>query len=168
MPSAPTSPRTRGPLASPTCGSPSLPRTFSAGTAQSQVVQGLDAGVTYYFAMLTTDEAYNYSAISNVPAVTMLPPPSTGDTVAPAGIADLHVTATTTSSVTLTWTATGDDGGTGTATLYDMHYSLVNITAANYAGQRLATGLPTPRSDAVAHLPPAPPGTPRAHPAHSP
>jgi phosphodiesterase/alkaline phosphatase D-like protein len=54
-----------------------------AGTAQSVVVRGLSRQVTYYFALRTTDDAGNVSAISNVPSAT------TTDTVAPAAIRTL-------------------------------------------------------------------------------
>lgn len=44
-------------------------------------------------------------------------------------------------SVTLTWTAPGNDGWIGTATKYDIRYALVPITDANWA---LATPVPNP------------------------
>ena len=44
------------------------------------------------------------------------------DTTAPAAVADLAAGIPTTSSLTLTWTAPGDDGTTGTATSYDIRY----------------------------------------------
>ncbi|MGH9866947.1 MAG: choice-of-anchor D domain-containing protein [Candidatus Polarisedimenticolia bacterium] len=45
------------------------------------------------------------------------------DSAPPDPITDLSLTAPTSSSVTLSWTATGDDGSTGTATAYDIRYS---------------------------------------------
>jgi len=54
-----------------------------AGTAQSVVVRTLSRQVTYYFALRTTDDAGNVSALSNVPSAT------TTDTVAPAAIYNL-------------------------------------------------------------------------------
>ena len=39
----------------------------------------------------------------------------------------------TTGSVTLIWTAPGDDSLTGTATRYDIRYSLFPITDENFA-----------------------------------
>jgi hypothetical protein len=46
------------------------------------------------------------------------------DTIAPAAVSDLGVDteATTTESITITWTSPGDDGGTETAYLYDIRY----------------------------------------------
>ena len=48
-----------------------------------------------------------------------------GDTTPPATVADLTPSNVTTTSVTLTWTAPGDDGLTGTAASYDIRYSTV-------------------------------------------
>lgn len=54
------------------------------------------------------------------------------DNTAPADVADLHATANTTNAVTLTWTATGNDGLSGTAFLYDIRYSFEPINAENF------------------------------------
>jgi len=43
------------------------PAPLVAGTSQTMTVSGLTAGQTYYFAMKTSDEANNVSALSNVP-----------------------------------------------------------------------------------------------------
>lgn len=43
-----------------------LPLPGAAGTLQTFVVSGLNAGMTYYLAMKTVDEVGNWSAISNV------------------------------------------------------------------------------------------------------
>jgi trimeric autotransporter adhesin len=47
-------------------------------------------------------------------------------------------------SVTLTWTATGDDSLTGIASQYDLRYSTSNITASNFASATRWTAMPTP------------------------
>src|SRR5688572_12791394 len=47
-------------------------------------------------------------------------------------------------SVTLSWTAPGDDSLTGTAAQYDLRYSTTAITAANFNGATRWTGMPTP------------------------
>ena len=46
-------------------------------------VSGLSGDTTYYFAMKTSDEVPNVSAISNVPSA------KTSDTVAPAAVSNL-------------------------------------------------------------------------------
>jgi subtilisin family serine protease len=50
------------------------------------------------------------------------------DTIAPSPVTDLKVVETRMSRVTLTWTASGDDGGVGKASAYDLRYSVGPIT----------------------------------------
>ncbi|WP_135554709.1 fibronectin type III domain-containing protein [Paenibacillus cymbidii] len=71
-------------------------------------------------------------------------PVSGGDTTAPAQVTTLAAGNPTASSLTLTWTAPGDDGGTGTATSYDIRYSTSAITAGNWASATPASGEPAP------------------------
>ncbi len=66
------------------------------------------------------------------------------DTTAPTAVANLSVTQTTQNTVTLSWTASGDDAASGTAASYDLRYSTAAITEANWAGATQATGEPTP------------------------
>jgi phosphodiesterase/alkaline phosphatase D-like protein len=60
-----------------------VPVPAAPGTAQSVVVRSLSRQVTYYFALRTTDDAGNPSALSNVPSTT------TTDTMSPAAIRNL-------------------------------------------------------------------------------
>jgi len=69
---------------------------------------------------------------------------SSGDTTPPAAVSDLAATAATSASVTLTWTAPGDDGNTGTASIYDIRYSTGTITDANWGSASLCNGEPSP------------------------
>ena len=109
-----------------------------AGSAETFTVTGLSESTTYFFAIKTSDEVPNESALSNVPSAT------TADGTAPNAVADLATGTVTTSSVALSWTAPGDDGATGTATTYDVRYSTSTITAGNWASATLATGEPAP------------------------
>lgn len=113
----------------------------AAGVAESIVVTGLNANTKYYFAIKTADESFNLSAISNIPNLTTLPPL---DVTAPAAISNLSLTGATPSSITLNWTATGDDTNSGTATTYDIRYSTVLINDSNWSSATQATGMPTP------------------------
>jgi hypothetical protein len=59
-----------------------------------------------------------------------------------AGDAEAQVTPTT---ITVTWSAPGDDSLTGVASAYDIRYSLSPINAANWASASQTTGEPTPQ-----------------------
>ena len=68
-----------------------------------------------------------------------------GDTIAPAAVIDLGVIGETTTSLTLTWTAPGDDGDWGTAAQYDIRYSNSLIaTEAEWDAATPVAGEPTP------------------------
>lgn len=99
-----------------------------AGTTQSVLVTDLTPGVTHYFAMKTTDEVENESDLSNVLTVTT----PASDEIAPAAITDLEVKRPNPRSVSLEWTAPGNDGHIGTAESYDIRYSTTPITEANF------------------------------------
>lgn len=68
-----------------------------------------------------------------------------GDTTPPAAVTDLAVAGSTQSSVTLTWTAPGDDGNSGTAASYDIRYALSQITDATWDAATQAVGEPGPQ-----------------------
>ena len=66
-------------------------------------------------------------------SVTKTIPVTSTDTTPPARVTDLRVVTVAPSSVTLRWTAPGDDGTTGTATWYDFRYSTAGaITQSNF------------------------------------
>jgi hypothetical protein len=50
-------------------------------------------------------------------------------------------------SVRLAWSAPGDDGNVGTATLYDMRYSTAPITSGNWAAATQVPGMPAPAAN---------------------
>lgn len=66
------------------------------------------------------DNAGNSSSTQVVTVIT--------DTSAPSAISDLAVSAIGVNSATLTWTAPGNDGGSGRAASYDVRYSTTNIS----------------------------------------
>src|SRR5262249_56911434 len=59
------------------------PAPLAPGTVQTYTVKGLARQRQYYFAIATTDDVGNTSALSNVPSAT------TTDTLGPAAIRDL-------------------------------------------------------------------------------
>ncbi|MEZ5358251.1 MAG: fibronectin type III domain-containing protein [Candidatus Zixiibacteriota bacterium] len=117
------------------------PTPQSAGSMESMMITGLNPGTTYYFAIRAADEMPNWSAISNVVAVTTL-----SSDLPPAAIITLTPTSVTNSTVQLSWLAPGEDSLSGTASVYDVRYSTSLITAANWDAASQASGEPTPLS----------------------
>ncbi len=111
----------------------------TSGATDSMRVRGLQPVTTYYFIVRAADEVPNWSGYSNVAVKA-----TTGDNIAPAAIADLTVTGSTGTSISVRWTAPGDDGTTGTATSYDIRYSTSPITTGNWASATTVTGEPAP------------------------
>jgi hypothetical protein len=72
-------------------------------------------------------------------------PAAPADTTPPAAVNDLVAINPSSNSITLTWTAPGDDGRTGTAAKYDIRYSLSPLTNAIWPSAEQATGEPSPR-----------------------
>lgn len=117
------------------------PTPAVAGTTESMTITGLDPSTTYYFAIKTSDEESNVSSLSNIANETTLEL----DTTAPATVTDLSSSTQTTGSITLAWTAPGDDATTGTATSYDIRYSTSDITNdTDFNNATQATGEPSP------------------------
>jgi len=117
------------------------PTPAAPGTRQTTTVTGLQPNTTYWFAIKTGDEVPNWAGISNIISRATLAAP---DTVRPAQVATLAITATTENTASLRWTAVGDDSLTGTATTTDIRYSTSPITAANWASATQVTGEPAP------------------------
>ena len=112
-----------------------------AGSPETFTVNGLTPANTYYFAIKTIDDVGNISLMSNTTSETT----AAADTTAPAAVTDLHKTGKTSTSVSLAWTAPGDDGITGEATTYDVRYSTSNITAGAWSTATQANLEPYPK-----------------------
>src|SRR3989339_414710 len=115
-----------------------------SGSNETCTISNLTSDTTYYIGIKALDERSNTSAVSNIVTgktqqVVII------DSTPPGTINTLTSDNPTYTSITLQWTATGDDGTTGTATLYNIRY-LVNtqITASNFATAIQASGEPVP------------------------
>ncbi|MCK4606898.1 MAG: fibronectin type III domain-containing protein [candidate division Zixibacteria bacterium] len=75
--------------------------------------------------------------------------PETDDITPPAAISNLAASNPTTSSITLHWTAPGDDGYSGTASAYDIRYFTSPITEYNWGSALRCTGEPQPGNAGV-------------------
>ena len=69
-----------------------------------------------------------------------------GPPCSPADVNDFLVGFAEANALTLTWTATGDDGTSGSAYLVDIRISTSPIDASNFAAAPLAYGKPTPKA----------------------
>ena len=73
-----------------------------------------------------------------------------GDTVAPELVLDLAVIDSTASSVTLRWTAPGDDGAEGRASAYDVRFIRTYIDPLAWETATPVSGEPAPRGAGTA------------------
>jgi hypothetical protein len=119
----------------------SEPTPKAAGGSEIFVVSGLSEYTKYYFAVKAADEKSNWSPVSNVVNRTTLEP---ADVTPPSAINDLVASDPAIHSVTLTWTAPGDDETTGTAYRYDIRYSESFIDESNWVLAIPASGEPFP------------------------
>ena len=69
----------------------------------------------------------------------------TVDETAPGEVDDLLIGGASANSITLIWTAPGDDGIFGTADAYEVRYGTDSLEVAGWDGAAIATGPPTPR-----------------------
>ena len=118
-----------------TVAAPPVPKL--AGEQERLTLSGLPLG-TWHFAVRAADEVPNWSAISHSVSA------SVTDVVPPGRVADLRATPVSVHSVRLTWTAPGADGAVGTATAYDLRYSLESPTQATWSSATPVPGVPTP------------------------
>nr|HDM59893.1 hypothetical protein [Bacillota bacterium] len=111
---------------------PSLAWTpLPSGGHELKTISGLLSGKTYYFVLKAFDESANESGLSNIASAT-----SGRDMVPPSSIRDLSATPGE-NSVTLRFTATGDNGIEGSASSYELRYSYSVITSDNFTGATL-------------------------------
>lgn len=69
------------------------------------------------------------------------------DTTPPAAVNDLTIAGVSTGTLTLSWTAPGDDGNTGTAAGYDLRYSTAGriLSDTDFSAALRGTGVPVPQ-----------------------
>ena len=67
------------------------------------------------------------------------------DFTPPAAVNDLALSSAELFSISVGWTAVGDDGMVGQAASYDMRYATIPITEANWASATQAVGEPAPQ-----------------------
>ncbi|MDD5687539.1 MAG: carbohydrate-binding protein [Elusimicrobia bacterium] len=107
-----------------------------AGSAESFIVFGLTPSTKYYFAIKAGDEVPNWSPLSKSPSATTS---ALTDTTPPGKITDLATSDPTPNSITLTWSAPGNDDNS-------------NGQAAKYIPYDMNRQKPTPQSQWLYHL----------------
>jgi outer membrane protein assembly factor BamB len=100
---------------------------LEAGETESHTLSDLAPDTTYWFAIMAYDDIPNYGELSESVLETTL------EAVPPAMIGDLIVVDMNSSSITLNWTAPGDNGMSGRAAGYVVKYSVIGpITSENW------------------------------------
>ena len=110
----------------------------SPGSLEEVRLTGLGAEAPYFAAIRTRDAAGNWSALSNV---------ARGETrdEAPGRVNDLAATqGNDDSTLTLTWSAPGDNGQEGRATSYDVRYSTTYISSVSFDQATAVPNAPVP------------------------
>lgn len=122
------------------------PRPSLAGQSDSVTVTGLKPATRYYFALRVADDVGLLSSRSNQATATTEASP---DTIPPAVVTDLRLQDATNTTITVTWTAPGDDDHSGKATRYDLRYAEAPLTAANWPQATPVAGVPAPAEAGV-------------------
>ena len=104
-------------------GDPLINGDYTLQAASSCVDAGTNVGITkdYLGVFRINPDIGAYEYVSGAT-----------DTTAPSAVNNLNVSGTTTSTVTLSWSASGDDGISGTAASYDIRYNTQIITDSNW------------------------------------
>ena len=101
----------------------------AAAENSSHTMGGLTAGTAYVFSLGASYDGVEWSAPSNLVVATAA---GIFDTTPPASIRDLRQWGGSDSSVTLAWTAAGDDSTFGAASSHEVRYALAPITVLNW------------------------------------
>ncbi len=117
-------------------GAAALVRAVAPGMSAEQVKQNILDGAT----RLSTLSPW----VLTGGRLSAFYPIATQDDVPPGPIADLLAGLPTSNSVTLSWTATGDDGMSGRALSYDVRFSTAPITEPSFDLAIRAPGAPAP------------------------
>jgi chitodextrinase len=107
-----------------------LPLPLAAGALETTFIPGLAEDRRYWVAMRSRDAAGNWSPISNVSEIAV-------GHAFPSAVNDLRVSASGDSSLTVVWTATGDNGRIGRPKRYLVRVSPEPIVNAAFPGLAL-------------------------------
>jgi hypothetical protein len=111
-----------------------------AGELETFRVLNLESGEEYHFALKTSDEVPNVSGLSNAVSDS-----TDQETMPPTAVSDLSAEAVDDVTFRLTWTAPGDDGDLGDASVYDVRYSTSRIFEDTWDSATQVGGEHTPK-----------------------
>ena len=138
----------------------------SNGTTWNQVgtTQSITMAASVYVGLCVT--AHNNTTLCTGTFDNVSVTAGGGDTTAPAAVSNLADGSPTSNSITLTWTAPGDDGAPARPASYDIRYRTGGaVNDSNWASATQVTGEPTPavagtnQNMVVTACRPAPPTT---------
>jgi hypothetical protein len=117
---------------------PRLPEPVAGRTVQKCRAITLEPATRYYFAMKTRDQDGNESVLSNVAHGLTYQ-----ETMPPSPIEDLIVSEIEGGRFLLEWTARGDDGVLGSASTYEIRYSMYTVLDENnwLEGERIENNI---------------------------
>ncbi|MBU0456502.1 MAG: chitobiase/beta-hexosaminidase C-terminal domain-containing protein, partial [Gammaproteobacteria bacterium] len=120
--------------------------SVDVGNVVSYQLQNLNNSTRYYIALKAYNLAGNESGYSNEVNATPI------DIVAPSAIGNLSATRLDSTSVLLSWTASGDNGSEGVASSYDIRYSTSTITEQGWNNAAQVENEPAPKTAGTADV----------------
>lgn len=124
-----------------------VPTPSIVGATESATVSGLTPATQYWFALRTQDDAGNLSDLSNIVSGSTL---ASTDFTRPA-LVPLALVGVTNTSVTVSWTDSGDDSLTGNASGTELRWATSAITEANWVTATAVANVPAPGAPGTPH-----------------
>lgn len=124
-----------------------VPRPKESGRIDAFTITGLMPDHLFFVALRTADEAGNWSGLSNRAEAYSTPD---FDPQPPAMITDLSIVDSTESSISLSWTAVGDDSIFGRATRYEVRYDTTALDSISWSTAAAVSGVPLPSLPGIA------------------
>ena len=98
------------------------------------------------YTTMVVGNSFNFTLGPHSMVTMRFPLTSAEDAMAPAAVTDLAASDPTSNSITLGWTAPGDNGESGTASQYNIRYMTAPITEADWSSATQVSGEPKPQA----------------------
>ncbi len=119
-----------------------LPIPKPAGSKQRLKLGDLASSASYFFALRAQDDWKNWGKLSNVASATTQP----RDTKRPGKVNNLQAMKVTSTTASLSWSASGDDGQQGRAASYKLCYAKNKMDETTWELATKTSPLPSPAS----------------------